>query len=234
MASELRKLHACVAYSIRMAKRSHAVEAGPHLWSALHCLTADRMQRRVLSLSHVLGIPDQVESTAPQTTPPQASAHDRQLQSLRRLGLCEGREIGCQTMCKIYTEEECKGISEQLMSKILEDTMASMQSLVTRLNALEGRQTTCKTAPGSEIVTSTVLGVPVPIASAGCAGSSSANCKPASIDSLDDRDVAKRVEVDASHSDAAETLEVLKERHRARRLALKEQRRQDRKDRQNS
>ena len=42
-----------------------------------------------------------------------------------------------------------------------------------------------------------------------------------SIDSLDDRDVAKRVEVDASHSDAAETLEVLKERHRARRLALK-------------
>ena len=198
-------------------------------------LTADRMQRRVLSLSHVLGIPDQVESTAPQSTPPQVSEHDRQLQSLRRLGLCEGREIGCQTMCKIYTEEECKGISEQLMSKILEDTTASMQSLVTRLNALEGRQTTCKTTPGSEIVTSTVLGVPVPIASAGCAGSSSANCNPpASIDSLHDRDVAKKGEVDASHSDAAETLEVLKERHRARRLALKEQRRQDRKDRQNS
>lgn len=142
MASELRKLHACVAYSIRMAKRSHAVEASQHLWSALHCLTADRMQRRVLSLSHVLGIPDQVESTAPQSTPPQASEHDR---------LCEGREMGCQTMCKIYTEEECKGISEQLMPKILEDTMASMQSLVTRLNALEGRQTTCKTTPGSDM-----------------------------------------------------------------------------------
>lgn len=151
MASSNRKLSSCIAYNIRMAKRTGRTGAVNHLWAALYSLTPGTSQAetsvllegvekhvtnpQIISLAECLGIHEHTDV--------EMKAGDRSLidsiSPRRSMFGCSSQAAETQTETRMYTDSECQHWSEKLVAHVLEEAKAAIRCLGERVKELESK-----------------------------------------------------------------------------------------------
>ena len=205
------KLCACIAYSIRVARRESSDAAEQYLWKALYASQFDDtgLQRPVkISLYDAL-----------QTQPGNKTSSSDEAVAVRvDVALTSISEAATQTLHNLYTEDECKQWVGKVVENVTQATTASMNKLLDRLEILEAQ---CMERPSASERTqhhdSTLQPRHIPAryssASRNTSAQMDAHSASAEIDALDS---------------FPSTLEAARTSHHAQRMALKAERRRNR------